>query len=889
MKLEFAPQLDQSQWQLVEEKASSLGTLRCGLSGLISAIALRMGLSGRYGNDVERIAQYRQRLRTADDGQRFYSDSFQADELITAKVLLGWRDELIQAGWDIHAPSKQKRLIDLAAVETIDAVPLSQGGPDVVQEIRQHLRNRTKDPMLDDLRVLVEPVYLPPWLNSLFELLGARYDPVVPNAQAPEDTDLGRLQRGLIDKTQVAFSGDGSVLFLESTLPSMAARYAVGACDRTSRTRILAQSDLMPLASAIEERGLPRIALKRSSAVRTTSELVKLSLTMLWEPLDPRDVLEFLNHPWCPLPSEVCSRLASHVSECPGIGGESWNKAIESALDRSRSDQVDKTRKQISFWLEHDLAPEASGVDVCEVVVRIKGLIRHFNVCEHNEDDPEALRQITSGRQTAAAILALLEDEGGDTKISRLELEYWLKMLCGREESSELCQAEVGSFETITDPAASISPVDQLIWWGFQDAKLPGKMPWTPQEFRELAAAGCELQTPEAKSRAMAMDWLRAVCHVSQKLVCVRHHYQKQPSQSHPLFDEICARAPERGEKGSPVIVVPEKEFLAGQDNGKTAGLVLLEFRSLYPPRRWWRLPETVEIPRRECESFSSISQQIYSPYMWLFERIARIKSGKLRLSATEPILRGNVAHRAIERFFNGGGWRDMDYDAVDTWAEQELAGIFAEEAAIFNMAGKRREREEITNHVKATLHTLKSQIDKLNVDKVVCEERQDGQFEAGRLIGYIDMRLTLAGGEELLIDIKYGQRKKRIDELKTHNHLQLALYGELRQQVTGVWPKDVAYFLVKGGELLAQSDIVFTDAKVHTPGENRPLSDVWQMMGSTWRWRREQFDQGLIELTTSHTEPDDMSRPPEGCLTLESAYDQYSPYIFLVGKGEDQ
>lgn len=66
-----------------------------------------------------RIARYRARLAAADDGQRFYSASFDRDPWATAREVLAWRDGLCAAGWQGNdVPEEGTRLETLAAIET---------------------------------------------------------------------------------------------------------------------------------------------------------------------------------------------------------------------------------------------------------------------------------------------------------------------------------------------------------------------------------------------------------------------------------------------------------------------------------------------------------------------------------------------------------------------------------------------------------------------------------------------------------------------------------------------------------------------------------------------------------------------------------------------------
>src|SRR5690606_3850367 len=70
-------------------------------SRLLAQLELRLGLPSCRVDDVVRVQRWSAALRDVQGRERrFYSESYAADPLGTAKALLGWRDELVLAGWN---------------------------------------------------------------------------------------------------------------------------------------------------------------------------------------------------------------------------------------------------------------------------------------------------------------------------------------------------------------------------------------------------------------------------------------------------------------------------------------------------------------------------------------------------------------------------------------------------------------------------------------------------------------------------------------------------------------------------------------------------------------------------------------------------------------------
>jgi len=152
---------------------------------------------------------------------------------------------------------------------------------------------------------------------------------------------------------------------------------------------------------------------------------------------------------------------------------------------------------------------------------------------------------------------------------------------------------------------------------------------------------------------------------------------------------------------------------------------------------------------------------------------------------------------------------------------------------------------------------------------------------------GYIDMLVTNRDGCEALIDLKLGGGKYRAAELKENRHLQLAIYAQLRRTETAHSPEP-AYYIFSENRLLAQDNRFFPNAEVITPADDQGVAGLWTAFETTWRWRREQVDQGLIEVTVAGTESDDDSIAPEDGLAIAEFNDRFNDYATLTGWPED-
>ena len=90
---------------------------------LLDHVEVMLGLGYPPSSEAERIAQYQTKLSSVA-GEPFWARSFEADPWATARELLSWRDQLVEAGWSPHnLKPGPARLRDLAAAELDGRAP----------------------------------------------------------------------------------------------------------------------------------------------------------------------------------------------------------------------------------------------------------------------------------------------------------------------------------------------------------------------------------------------------------------------------------------------------------------------------------------------------------------------------------------------------------------------------------------------------------------------------------------------------------------------------------------------------------------------------------------------------------------------------------------------
>lgn len=881
-----------------QRPTNTTGVVTLGPIGLLAVLETQLGLSPPVAHPSEAAFAYLQCLRDASAPSRFFHRSLQVDPVNVARTLLSWRARWYEAGWDGTFPdSAPARLADMAAVETLakDTVPRNPGQR--LGRVASALSGLVTQ--IDCVELHTSLDTLPyAWRTVLAALpyeLGPGLDP---SPGGPEGSDLARVQArlpaiadGADDRIseRERLEGDGSLIVVRSSSRDLSAEAIaefVRASGQCSETLLVAERDGIILDNALERVGLPRCGFRYHTRFRGAIQVLKLCLALMWAPVNPHRMLQFLLHPTGPLPRWVRSRLADAVAASPGVGGPEWNNAlasIERALrerDETTDADVERQRSNITFWLERQGHDPRVGAPLDDVVARTQR-VSTWAAGRLNTVDTVAEAELFAAAQAQAeallAALAHYRDSGAEC-IPRLELERMVDEVT-TDAPDPSTFAEVGHPRATASPAAITDQWPTVVWWDVAPPPATVRYPWSRRELVALREAGVRLPEVDDVLNHRSREWLRPVLNATETLILVAH---EDEGGKHPILTQIesCFDGIEE--------VEVDPALLRGEST-----LAPLEVRTrelpicpLPAPKRWWTLPEDCTLTPGDVESYSSLSRLCDHPHEWVLHYVARLRPGRAADVSDGPLLYGNLGHRMIEEFFRAHvDWRSIPIRDVLAWVRAAYPKLVEREGAVLLEPGRGVDRQRVGVTLERSVVRLLEHLRAANVEHVAPEVSRESPFAERRLVGAIDLLLTDANRYRAVVDVKWGSQSYRRGLLVENRALQLATYAYLEKTLdaAGRWPH-IAFFILSTGNLLTNGDSQFPEAVVATSASGEGAADLWGRLGVTYRWRWEQLGRRQIEVVTELTEPDEFSTPPDTGLTAVAGSNPYDEFIHLTG-----
>ena len=887
---------------------ASAGQLTGSPERLLQWLESQLGLELPSASFTERLLQYLSCLKQSDNENRFFHQSLILDELGVAKRLLQWRDTWYESGWTGGAfVGARPRLADMAEVETsaMQQVALNMGQR--VQRVLSSLEQGTVEASV----ITIDPFSAYPAIwQRLLNALNATLIPPHPAVRGEQGSDLAQLQALLLDAIipdkPKSLKGDGSVLLLRAPSCGISAPWLASYCKQLLATAqdyeigLLCDGSSEELDLALAQASVAIQASGERSSFRPVFQVLPLVMDLLWAPLSPSRLLEFLSHPIGPIPKRARQKLAEVVAKEPGIGGEFWHKTVDSLFEdaeKHHSDPVigkkaaEKLNASITFWLGGQQYSTYPGAPVDVVIARASALSTWFseqiNVIANDPDkNAEGALYHSAQSQLQEFVLGiqLLASQGAQT-INIDILRRMLKTVRGqganRPDRQAQLIAEQSKLCCVNEPAAFIAPVKTAIWWGCDSATLASPHHWTEHEQQILMANGVMVTSDVDQVAWQTQSWLRPLLAAQQKVVLIVHDNSEG---HHPLFDQVQAV----------VSNFPEYDLLSLMQGLQTIDLPAMPKPASLQPlllpsrQRLWQLPEGTLLPKRETESFSSLESFLFGPYMWVLRYQAKLKAGALLSVTDNNQLKGSLAHQLYEDYFNAHtDIANIKTGSVAHWAELALDVLISHTGAVLLMPGRAAEREHFIKDTVMGLISLVEHLQSANVVSVVMESHAEGSFVGGALAGSLDLLATKEDGSASVLDIKWGGVKYRRESLVESQYLQLAIYAKLRHSATGSYPK-VGYFVIASQELLMLDADYFPKARIIEPKNGENIAQFLQRFEKSWQQRRQQLDQGIIEVNVSGTSAIDPVLLDEDGLANVKNFDRFSEFESLVGWGEE-
>ena len=849
---------------------ATVGEATVGPRGLLRLLESDLGIAPVLAHPAEEVALYRECLADRDHRTRFYHCSLRVDPVGTARTLLDWRRQWYLHGWDGTFPEQASaRLADMAEVESVAAGRVAPCAGQRLRRILQLLNEqRTQIRALELLDHLDE---LPLLWRQIAKRLGGQPLPDPTPAAHPE-SDLDKLQALLRGEAQgkalQPLCGDGSLVVVHALSRDVTAQ-AIAEVVRQQRTRstvVIASRDGIILDNAFERVGLPRAGFQHYSPFRAASQVLKLALALVWEPLDPHRLLQFLIHPVGPLRWKVRTRLAEAVASEPGIGGPAWRAALEA---------IDEGQDEVAFWTMPARYPVRDGAptDVLrERAWRCAAWLRRRTHAPGTDESAAVYRAALAQAEAFANAVGRLDVE----RIAKIEVDRLVDEAT-RSLPDDSTFAEAGHAVAVSHPGNVVAPVDEVLWWDIAPLHTNLQPTFSPAEQRDLKAAGVCLPTPEETIAASARAWQRPVFNCRRRLVLVVHD---EDEGRHPLWARIAEQL-----KGGWQDVRLDDAMLHGAANAAEAlhlALAPLPLQALPDKQRWWKLRRP--IPAREVESYSSLSKAYYHPHQWVLNYHAKLRGSRISGVSDGPLLYGSLAHRLFTRFFNEHeNWQALGKDHIDRWLRHAIADLIEKQGAVLLEYGRGVDRQTLETTLEDTLHWLLAHLREANVRKVLSEHLVERPIPGGQLQGSVDLLLVAENGASAVLDAKWGSQPYREAEIKEGRHLQLAIYGFALS--ANDWPSS-GYYIVTTGNVLAPRADFFPRAR--SAGDATSAETVWNKSLVTREWRQEQMARGEIEVNAG-AEPDDHSEPPGDGLETRVDPDRFDDFAWLTGVAPSQ
>ena len=842
-----------------------LGSEAVGQEGLLQRLEFRAGLTPPRQSHAERVVGYLQALRAADGPARFYHASLAADPVATASHLLAWRDYALDHGWSPQSgPDTPGRLADLAAVE--DRLPTL--APGLAARVERLLpRLSLVAAAIHRLTLVDEPADWAPPLRRLFAALPAAGIPVAitPTTAAPgapADTDLGRLQRALLDPARpgdpLTLRGDGS-LGLYHCQEALGATLALSdLLARQPDHLLISGTDAFILGTAARARGWPHAGLGDSSAWRPPLQLLPLLLQLAWSPPPAEILLQYLTLPAGPL-GRLRRRLARLFVDRPGYDPDTWQECIDDQVADDLA--ADPTRKEadrrdrIAAWLPLGRAGSGERMPLT-LAIQLADQVRQYWHARLSLAEGEA-RELAAAGQAAEALAAALR-AWGEAEIGRESLHRLLELSALAGATAMHPVRQVASLNLVDDPAAArLAPAGpaHLVWWDPALGPAPATPPFTAAE-RALLPAAPDAAARQAQTQARLRRALYPLLQARHGALLVVRGTAGDLLRMH--LDRLLPAGYWRSF---------EADLLAGTLAGlPTAPVADL---SLPPARRWWQADRALPAPR-ERESYTSLSALALTPHDYVLRYLARLSQGAIQDLPVDARLLGNLAHRLIQDWFAARPWQGSapEEAAVATWLEERLPAAIEANALPLAAPGRRADRLAFATRLTTALTRLLEHLASAGVEEVRSESTLAAVQDGLTLEGTLDLLGRRADGHWVIVDLKWGGEAQRIAELREGRYLQLAVYDRLADDLSPGGVADLAYFILQSATLLATSQRCFPHARVVAPDDPALTPAlVWQRLRGTLAWRQAQLAAGQVEVTTNGAEPTEASIPPAGAL----------------------
>lgn len=861
------------------------GDVWLSVHGFLNFLETRLGVSKPEVSFTSRLVDYLNCLEQVKSEVLFFYESYQADPFAVARKLLLWRDELYMAGWTgtyKNPDTLSQRLQDLEVVEKVAHAQVAQNSGQRWQYVLSRLA--TDKVFISDICLMDALEFFPPLVQRTLEATGSKISkpPAADEEQAEPATDLYKIQSVLYGKkTPPEIKNDGSLILIETDdLASVAATTAHIIAQSlknpaTPSPLVIAESNGHILDEHLENIGVPRAGFSENSPWRPVFQVLPLTLDLMWAPVNPRKMLQFLTNPLCPLPNSIRFPLGNLVADKPGIGGPNWRDTVDGILEKSPDEPArKKILAEIGFWLECDRFDTTTGIPTDIIQTRIAAVSTWLGKQMAISKDPnkQALFATAKGQAEDLSLAVLRLEKYNDGHLNRADLSRLFDDIRGvgaalADRSAEIA-VKTAPLSAVKESGGVFEQQSEIIWAGLTGDTYLGGPFITDAERQSLSEQNIRFIQETDLLASLREGRLRPVLMSKDRLILIS---PKGRTADHPVWTRVITAFPD-------LTIHSERSAL------NLLGVMRTQVQALTlpPKQREWQLPKTTKIPDAKSTSYSSLDKFLFKPHQWVLSYSAKIRSGSLSLANDGNRLKGNLAHRLIETYLDAHpDLQAVDLGMIEKWSKPELERLIIEEGATLLEEGAFKDHVEFTTTMERSLRALITHLVNAGISTTETEKHLTASFTGGALEGSIDILATNSKGDKAIIDVKYGSAKYRREELQNSQYLQLATYDRL----TGAKPH-LSYFIITDACMLNLSHSFFAAGETITPDLGLSLDEYWKNIEVIWDHRRKLYDAGTVEVPVEGTEPTSNSVPAGIVLAMPEPDERFSDFTALTGWG---
>ncbi|MFB3905842.1 MAG: PD-(D/E)XK nuclease family protein [Acidobacteriota bacterium] len=772
---------------------------------LLRWLETQLGLPPPASSSSHRVTQYAQALERKKAGAS-YEASFDSDRWTTAESLLRRRDELLLSGWS-GAPLERAPAIisDLARVEQA-AVVLSPGLPERLKLVQYALTNGQVLPPHECL--LLDPLHA--WPGAWKAVLGRLNIrcPEVAQPSAPAGSSLGKVQRQTL-------SGQTEPVRPDDSLRWLVCRSRLTACDLVSQLlagRGLPLSDVVILCEdestailldgCLANAGLPTTGAASRDPFHPVLQVVSLALRLLWEPVDPQVLLDFLCLPVGPVPKRAAQELAWALVEQPGFQSDAWKETV-SRLCRPENDPDGSTRARLSEWFDVKRCqwgqplPAGAVEDCCR---RISAWSAAYCKAIETTGGPEkrvVFQPLIALAEYASFVRELVLTQG--ETVSEPQLARILQAAQNRALGATPHCAMAFGPRLVSGLQEVTAPCRHLIWLGLGTSEsAPGL--WRQSELQSLADLGIPIDDGSARLECLRQAERRGFCLVSESLLAIQVSTDEE-KRTHPVWLQV-------------------QEAFAAADIREPTSLAqwLSEPGELssahWSPRRevFRRIPapepilssevDPLYLKDRETSSATELIDRLGCPNKWVLRNLAELRHRAIASLPSGDRLKGTFCHDVFRSVFAGLGSRPGAEEALRLVARAFDEAV-SRNAALLALPSALAERNALRNELLNSTRVLIEALAAGGYRITAMETNVEGHVAGRPLSCRIDCLAVSDHGEELILDFKYGSANTYRELLRNGRAVQLATYAAARgSQRAGRFPA-VGYLVLSTGTLL--------------------------------------------------------------------------------------